>query len=123
MLWEKIAPSTAMPVAIPTCRNVAFTPDAMPARSGSTTATAVDASGTLTSPAPTPATTRPASRAVQSDAGVRPCISSSPIPIRRNPGPISSRVGTRADRRPATPAVRKIAPVSGRNRMPASIAE
>ena len=50
-------------------------------------------------------------------------MSSSPTPIRTKPGPISQRVGTVADSRPATAAVKKIASVSGRNRTPASIAE
>src|SRR4051794_20226491 len=57
--WEKIAPSAATPVAIPTCRKVELIPLAMPARTGSTTPTAVDASGTLMKPAPTPATRKP----------------------------------------------------------------
>src|SRR5690349_5798084 len=58
-LW-KIAPSAAMPVAIPTCRNVLLIPDAIPARLGSTTLTDVEASGALTKPMPTPATRKPA---------------------------------------------------------------
>ena len=44
-----------MPVAIPTCRNVLLIPDAIPARRGSTTLTAVEASGALTKPIPMPA--------------------------------------------------------------------
>ena len=90
----KIEPSAAIPVAMPTWRSVELMPDAIPARAGSTTPTAVEASGTLTSPAPRPATIIPGSRCVQSEPGVRPRISSSPTPISTKPGPISSRVGT-----------------------------
>ena len=43
----KIAPSPAMPVAMPTWRNVELMPDAMPARCGSTTPTAAVASAGL----------------------------------------------------------------------------
>ncbi len=74
-----------MPVAIPTCRNVELIPDAIPARAGSTTPTAVDASGTLTSPAPTPATIRPGSRWVQSELASSPRISSRPGADQREP--------------------------------------
>src|SRR5947209_5365319 len=93
------------------------------AGAGSTTPTAVEARGTFTKPAPMPATIRPGSRCVQSSLGVIPRVSSSPSPIRANPGPISQRVGTCPVRRPASPAVRKVAPVSGRSRRPVSIAE
>jgi hypothetical protein len=44
----KIEPSAAMPVAMPTWRNVELTPDAMPAWCGGTTPIAVEASGGLT---------------------------------------------------------------------------
>ena len=54
-----------MPVAIPTCRKVEFTPLAMPARATGTTPTAVEASGGLIIPIPTPATIRPGIRWVQ----------------------------------------------------------
>ena len=62
-LW-KIAPSAAMPVAIPTWRNVLLMPEAIPARRGSTTLTDVEASGALTSPIPMPPTMKPASSVV-----------------------------------------------------------
>ena len=52
--WLKIEPSAAMPVAMPTWRKVEFTPLAMPARATGTTPTAVDASGGLIIPIPTP---------------------------------------------------------------------
>jgi len=42
---ENNVPRRAMPVAIPTCRNVELMPDAMPDLSGCTTPTAVDARG------------------------------------------------------------------------------
>ena len=113
-LAREDAPSAATPVAMPTWRNVELMPEAMPARAGSTTPTAVEASGTLTRPAPMPATIRPGSRCVQSVAGVMPRISSRPTPISTKPGPISSASGTCADEPAGDPAVRKIAPVSGR---------
>ena len=65
----KIAPSAAMPVAMPTCRNVELMPDAMPARRGSTTPTAAVASAGLTRPMPAPQIRKPASSAVQSSPG------------------------------------------------------
>ena len=45
-------------------------PEAIPARAGSTTPTAVEASGVFTRPAPMPATIIPGSRCVQSEVGV-----------------------------------------------------
>src|SRR5579884_2291367 len=62
-LW-KIAPSAAIRVAIPIGRNVLLMPEAIPARLGSATLTAVEASGALTMPIPIPPTTKPATRAV-----------------------------------------------------------
>ena len=50
-----------MPVAIPTWRNVLLMPEAMPLRGGSTTPTAVEASGGFARPTPAPATMKPAS--------------------------------------------------------------
>jgi len=47
VLWNS-APRPAIPVAMPTCRNVLLVPDAMPDRSGGTTLTAVEASAELT---------------------------------------------------------------------------
>ena len=82
----RIVPSPATPVAMPTWRRVELMPDAIPARAGSTTPTAVETSGVLTSPAPRPATIIPASRCVQSELGVRPRISSRPAPISDEPG-------------------------------------
>ena len=60
-----------MPVAMPTWRNVELMPEAMPARRGSTTPTAVDASGGLTRPTPTPATIRPGIRWVHVEFDVQ----------------------------------------------------
>ena len=56
MCEARIVPSAAMPVATPTWRSVRLMPDAIPARAGSTTPTAVEMSGVLTRPAPTPLT-------------------------------------------------------------------
>jgi DNA-binding Lrp family transcriptional regulator len=57
----KIEPRAAMPAAMPIWRNVVLTPDAIPAFCGGTTPIAVEASGGLTRPAPSPATMNPAS--------------------------------------------------------------
>ena len=70
-LW-KIAPSAAMPVAIPTWRNVLLMPEAIPARRGSTTLTDVEASGALTSPIPMPPTMKPARSVVHVEPSVTP---------------------------------------------------
>ena len=118
-----IVPSVATPVAIPTWRSVELIPEAIPARAGSTTPTAVEMRGVDTRPVPMPPTTIPARRCVQSDSGVSPRMSRSPAPVSRKPAPISARRGTCEVRRPAMPAVMKIATVSGRNRMPVSTAE
>src|ERR1700722_18258256 len=98
----KIDPRAAIPAAIPICRNVEFTPDAIPALAGGTTPIAVDASGGVTSPAPSPPTMNPGIRWGQSDQHGSPVISSSPTPTSSSPGPISQRAGTRSLTRPAT---------------------
>src|SRR5579872_1786896 len=67
----KIEPRAAMPAAMPICRNVELTPDAIPAFCGGTTPIAVEASGGLTRPPPRPATMNPGIRCVQSLAPVR----------------------------------------------------
>ena len=69
-LLAKIAPSAAIPVAIPSWRKVLLMPEAIPARSCRTVETAVDASGALTRPMPTPAIRKPGSSTVQCDDGV-----------------------------------------------------
>jgi hypothetical protein len=112
-----------MPAASPIWRNVLLIPDAMPARRGCTTPTAVDASGVVTSPTPAPTTINPGSGCVHREPLEMPRISISPVPMRMNPGPTNSRVGTFAVSRPATPAVRKIAPLSASSRTPVPTAE
>jgi len=92
-----------MPVAMPTWRKVELMPEAMPDREGGTTPTAVEASGVLMNPVPMPATIMPGIRCVQSEDGLRPRISSSPVPTRMNPPPIISRTGTTVVSRPARP--------------------
>ena len=68
-LW-KTAPRPAIPVAIPTWRNVELMPDAMPERAGATTPIAAFAIDGLIMPTPTPATMKPGSSAVHSELGV-----------------------------------------------------
>jgi len=62
MAETKIEPRAAMPVAMPIWRNVALVPDAMPAWCGGTTPMAVEASGGLTMPEPSPAMMNPGIR-------------------------------------------------------------
>ncbi|GMA87847.1 hypothetical protein GCM10025868_30970 [Angustibacter aerolatus] len=118
MCDENTVPSVAMPVAMPTWRNVELAPEAMPDRCGGTTPTAVDASGTLIRPVPTPATSSPGSRWVHSVVVPMPRISSSPAATSRNPGPMSALVGTCDVSRPATIAVRNTTPENGSVRRP-----
>ena len=98
---SKIAPSPAIPVAIPTWRKVLLIPIAIPLRCGGTTPIAVAASAGLTNPTPAPARRNPASNAVQCEVAFRPRIRSSaparPAPV---PVPSSRRTGTRAVSRP-----------------------
>ena len=63
-LWNT-APSTAIPVAIPTWRNVLLAPEAMPLRCGWTTEMAPEAKTGLTIPIPKPTTRKPGSSTVQ----------------------------------------------------------
>ena len=120
---EKIVPSAAIPVAVPTWRSVELIPDAMPERAGSTTPTAVEASGTLTRPMPTPATTRPGMRCVHDEVGASPVISTTPTPAITKPGAMSHFTGTCAVSRPATAAVTKVAPVISKKRIPVATAD
>ncbi len=68
-LW-KIAPSAAIPVAMPTWRKVELIPDAIPLRCGGTTPIAAEASDGLTNPMPAPATMNPGSSAVQCECAL-----------------------------------------------------
>ena len=79
-------PSKAMPVAMPTWRNVELMPEAMPARCGRTTPTAVEASGGLTRPTPTPATMNPGMRWVQSELAVEAAHEQQPDADEHQPG-------------------------------------
>ncbi len=122
--WTRItcsntAPRPAIPVAMPTWRNVLLIPDAIPLSSASTTPTAAEASEGFTNPTPTPATRNPGSSAVQCELALRPRMSSSPAPTRAAPPAISGRMGTRAVRRPPMGETTKETNVIGRNRIPA----
>ncbi len=112
-----------MPVATPTWRNVELMPDAMPLRSTVTTPTAVDASGVLIMPTPTPQTSSPGIRWVHSEVGSMPRIRNSPMPRTTNPGAISHFAGTFSVSRPAIAAATNDAPDRNRNRTPAPTAE
>ena len=119
----KIEPSAAIPVAMPIWRNVALTPEAMPAWCGGTTPIAVEASGGLTRPPPSPATIKPGMRCVQELPPDRPAIAMSPTPTSSSPGPMSQRAGTHSLTRPAIVAVTNWAPLMMASRRPASWAE
>ena len=118
----KIAPRPAMPVAIPTWRNVLLMPDAMPARRGSTTLTAIEASGGLTIPMPMPPTMKPGSRSSSSsrrDAVHEQQRERRRAPARRRAAPApGARRQPPGDRRDQERDQR-----SGRNRRPAWIGE
>ena len=116
----KIAPSAAMPVAMPSCRNVLLIPDAMPARSTRTVETAVEASGALTMPMPIPPTMKPGRRVVQSESIEMPLISHIESATRPRPAPSSSRIGTRVESRPAIGAAKNETMLRGRKRTPVS---
>src|SRR5262249_61638217 len=89
-----------MPVAMPTCRNVLLIPAAIPLMRGSTTPTAVEASGGLISPMPTPATQKPGSSADHPDVVVNPGMSRSGAPARTSPPPEEHRIGSPPHHRP-----------------------
>ena len=74
-------------------RKVVLAPEAMPDRCGATTPTAVEASGGLTIPLPTPATMKPGIKWVQELLPSSPVMSSKPTPVSRRPGPMSQRAG------------------------------
>ena len=112
-----------MPVAIPTCRNVLFVPDAMPDRSGETTLTAVEASAGFVSPMPIPPRTKPGSSSVQPESASMRAIRRSETPMIARPAPISQRAETRDVRLPETAATTNAASDSGRNRSPAASGE
>jgi len=112
-----------MPAAMPICRNVELTPDAMPAFCGGTTPIAVEASGGFTIPAPNPDTMNPGIRWVQSLVPVSPPMTIRPAPTSTRPGPMSQRAGTRSLTRPATTALTSWAPLMMASRRPASCAE
>ena len=85
-LW-KIAPSTAMPVAIPTWRKVLFVPEAIPLRCGSTTEIEAEASTGLTMPMPNPATMKPGRRMVQDESNLMVVMRRRPPVMRSMPTP------------------------------------
>ena len=120
---SRIAPSTAIPVAIPTWRKVLLIPDAIPAFCGGTTLTAVEASGGFTSPIPIPPTMNPGSSVVQLELGVIPWMRRSASPTTAIPPPSRNRTGIRTDSRPATGETKNASSESGRKRTPASIGE
>src|SRR5581483_3152791 len=114
----KIAPSAAIPVAMPSCRNVLFKPEAIPARSRCTVDTAVDASGALTKPIPTPPIRKPARSAVQPESTSIRLISHIATAQRARPAPSRILTGRRDDSRPATGAAKNETALIGRKRMP-----
>ena len=114
-----------MPVAMPTWRKVELTPEAMPARSGATTPTAVEASGTLISPMPRPGDdqARGSGASTSESTGDAAHQQQPDARSRRSPGAISHFVGTWLVSRPATIAATNDMPERNRKRTPASTAE
>ena len=74
-----------MPVAMPIWRKVELIPDPIPARCGGTTPTAVDASGGLMRPTPTPANRNPGSSTVHAESASRRAIRTRPMPTSPSP--------------------------------------
>ena len=120
--WVNSAPQAAIPVAMPIWRKVEFTPEAIPARAGSTIPTAAVASAGLVMPIPMPQSRKPGSSAVQSSPASRPLISSSPIPTRLRPPPTNQRTPKRSASLPEMGATMKDRIVTGRKRRPDSSA-
>ena len=75
-----------MPAAMPIWRNVALTPDAIPAFCGGTTPIAVEASGGLTMPAPSAGHDEPGDQVRPVLPPVSPAMMIRPMPTPR-PGP------------------------------------
>jgi len=98
-------------------------PDAIPARSGGTTATAVEASGGFVAPIPNPATMNPARSAVHAESVVTPCMSRSDAPTSESPTVSRSRAGSRAVSFPEIAAATNDESEIGRKRSPAPSAE
>lgn len=116
----KIAPSAAVPVAIPTWRNVVLMPEPMPLRARGTTPTAVWASAGLTIPMPMPTATNPGMSAVHSESVLTARIISRATPTSPRPAPKNRRMGNWAANRPATGATKNEISDSGRKYSPAS---
>ena len=116
----KIAPSPAMPVAIPTWRNVLLIPEAVPLRRWSTTLTAV-AERRVHEAHPVPAMTNPASRVVHFESGETPPMRSSPVPTAASPRR-SVPAPAPGHEPAASGAAKKDSTDTGRNRSPAGTA-
>ena len=116
-------PRAATPVEMPTWRNVELMPEAIPARRGSTTPTAVEASGGLTIPAPTPATRKPGISTVHDDEALSRAIRNRPTATSNRPPPIRSRTGTRCVSRPEMVAATMSPAEMTRRRTPVPRAE
>ena len=118
LVW-KMAPRAAIPVDTPAIRIVLLIPDAMPERAAGTTPSAVEAIDGLESPMPMPLTMNPASRAVHSESGLAPRISSNPMPTSVSPIVSGTRAGSFATRLRVTSGTMNANRVSGRKRTPA----
>ena len=116
-LW-KIAPSPAMPVAIPICRNVLFVPDAIPARLRLDDADRgrrerrVDEADADAGDEEAGEERRPV------ESTEMPDISSSATPQSASPPPSRKRTGTRVDSRPEIGATKNESSESGRKITP-----
>ena len=116
----KIAPSPAMPVAMPTWRKVLLMPEAMPLRAWCTTPMAVEASGGLTRPMPAPASTKPGISTVQVELASTAVIVSRPTPTRIRPAAEQQPHGhAHASGAPTIGATKNDSSVIGRKRRPA----
>ena len=98
-------------------------PEAIPARRGSTTPTAVEASGGLTIPAPTPATRKPGISTVQVDEALSRAIRNRPAPTSSRPAADQEPDGYRCVSRPEMVAATMSPAEMTRSRTPVPRAE
>ena len=106
-------------MAVPTWRSVFARPAAIPARAGSTAASAAEARPVEVMPRPIPARMKPGSSTSQVDVAVRWAIEASPAAAAAMATPSSTRIATLPISRPVSRATAKEASDSGRNRSPA----
>ena len=119
-----IEPSTATPSAPPTCREALTTPEAMPARAGSTEPIATPVVVGIDSETPAPTKMNDGKMTVQYDESIESRVSdASPSDMTTIPPTISGRGPMRPESLPAIGAISITISVIGSVRTPDSSAE